>query len=261
MRAPATPQAGSHARLNTLSHSARAQYAPVEISTESRRSDVRRLAPRDRRMITVAIIDDRPLVREGLTAMLAALPDVEVVLAATDADPAMLKLADPRIVLLDAGREKQHAVRMATGLQQELAAARVIVMNVLPGNEGLADFVHAGAAGFILADASFDDLIGAIRSVAGGAQVIPTPMSETLFRQIAGGDRTAAPARAADAVHMTPREHQVIVLIGLGMSNKEIAQRLLIAPDTVKSHVRKVMDKLAVHSRLQIAAYAHNQSA
>ena len=210
-------------------------------------------------MITVAIIEDNRLVREGMTDMLNELPDVEVVLAATSVEAAMLREAKPRVVLLDVGLQDRNSLRLAETVQQEMADARVIVMDLLPVHEEIAEFVNAGVAGFILKDATFEDFVETIRSVSAGARVLPTPMTGTLFSQIARAAVQRGGAAALDEVRMTPREREVVALIAVGMSNKEIAQRLSVAADTVKSHVRNVMDKLALHSRLQIAAYAHRQ--
>jgi DNA-binding NarL/FixJ family response regulator len=210
-------------------------------------------------MITVAIIEDNRLVREGMTEMLNELPDVEVVLAATSVEEAKLKKAKPRVVLLDVGLQDRNSLRLAETVKTEMVDSRVIVMDLLPVHEEIAEFVNAGVAGFILKDATFEDFVGTIRSVASGVRVLPALMTGTLFSQIARVAVRNGAAAALEAVRMTQREREVIALIAEGMSNKEIAQRLTIATDTVKSHVRNVMDKLALHSRLQIAAYAHRQ--
>ncbi|HEU4989465.1 MAG TPA: response regulator transcription factor [Gemmatimonadaceae bacterium] len=210
-------------------------------------------------MITVAIIEDNRLVREGMTDMLNDLPDVRVVLAATSLETGKLKDANPRVVLLDVGLQDRSSLRLAETVRQEMAESRVIVMDLLPAHEEVAQFVNAGVAGFILKDATFDDFVGTIRSVADGARVLPPPMTGTLFSQIAKAAVQRGGTSALEAVRMTQREREVIGLIAVGMSNKEIAQRLNIATHTVKSHVRNIMDKLALHTRLQIAAYAHDQ--
>jgi DNA-binding NarL/FixJ family response regulator len=209
-------------------------------------------------MITVAIIEDNRLVREGMTDMLNELPDLRVVLAATRLEAAVLKKTNPRVVLLDVGLQ-DNSLRVAETVKREMADSRVIVMDLLPAHEEIAEFVNAGVAGFILKDASFEDFVGTIRSVADGARVLPAPMTGTLFSQIAKVAVKRGSVEALEAVRMTHREREVVDLIGAGMSNKEIAQRLHIATDTVKSHVRNVMEKLALHTRLQIAAYAHRQ--
>lgn len=208
-------------------------------------------------MITVAIIEDNRLVREGMTDMLNDLPDLKVVLAATSFEAAKLKEKNPRVVLLDVGLQDRNSLRLAETVQKEMADARVIVMDLLPVHEEIAEFVNVGVAGFILKDATFDDFVGTIRSVAGGARVLPPPMTGTLFSQIARIAVQRGKATALEGVRITQRERAVVELIGDGMSNKEIAARLNIAADTVKSHVRNVMEKLALHTRLQIAAYAH----
>lgn len=100
-----------------------------------------------------------------------------------------------------------------------------------------------------------------IRSVGGGDKVLPPRMTQSLFSQIARVVESTGPARVIEDVRMTPREREVIELIGEGLSNKEIAERLDIASHTVKSHVRNVMDKLALHTRLQIAAYVRRDGA
>ncbi len=209
-------------------------------------------------MITVAIIEDNRLVREGMTDMLNELPDVKVVLAATSLDSSMLRETNPRVVLLDVGLQDRNSLRLAETVKKEMADSRVIVMDLLPMHEEIAEFVNAGVAGFILKDATFEDFVGTIRSVADGARVLPAPMTGTLFSQIARVAVKRGREAALEEVRMTQREREVIALIAVGLSNKEIAHRLSIATDTVKSHVRNVMEKLALHSRLQIAAYAHS---
>jgi DNA-binding NarL/FixJ family response regulator len=212
-------------------------------------------------MIRVAIIEDNRLVREGMTTMLNELPDVKVVLAATSLETTMLKECNPRLILLDVGLQDGNSLRLAESVQKEIPDARVIVMDLLPVHEEIAEFVNAGVAGFILKDATLEDFVGTIRSVADGARVLPPRMTGTLFSQIARAAIDRGAEAALEAVRMTQREREVIALIAEGMSNKQIAHNLNIATDTVKSHVRNVMDKLALNSRLQIAAYAHGQDA
>jgi DNA-binding NarL/FixJ family response regulator len=207
-------------------------------------------------MITVAIVDDNRLVREALTAMLDRLPDLRVV-AAGVADPAFIEEAKPDVLLLDVGLGDEDSLRVAATLSKQRPGTKIIVMDLVPMNEDIVQFVNAGVSGFVLKDATFDEFVETIRSVAAGGKVLPPRMAESLFSQIA---RTAAAGHGREQVledvRMTRRERQVIELIGEGLSNKEIAQRLNIAAHTVKSHVRNVMEKLALHTRLQIAAYA-----
>jgi DNA-binding NarL/FixJ family response regulator len=208
--------------------------------------------------ITVAIIDDNRLVREALTTMLNRLTDVRVVCLDV-ADPAFLTGTKPHVLLLDVGLRDQDSLRVAARLKLENPGARIIVMDLLPVNEEIMEFVNAGVSGFVLKDATFDEFVGTIRSVAAGTKVLPPRMTESLFSQIAREAEEQEPSHVVEDVRMTRREREVIDLIGEGLSNKEIAQRLNIATHTVKSHVRNVMEKLALHTRLQIAAYSHRE--
>ena len=208
--------------------------------------------------ITVAIIDDNRLVREALTTMLNRLTDVRVVCSDV-ADSALLAETKPQVLLLDVGLRDQDSLRVAATLKQENPGAKIIVMDLLPVNEEIVEFVNAGVSGFVLKDATFDEFVGTIRSVAAGKKVLPPRMTESLFSQIARVAEGQESAHVLEDVRMTRREREVIELIGEGLSNKEIAQRLNIATHTVKSHVRNVMEKLALHTRLQIAAYSHRE--
>jgi DNA-binding NarL/FixJ family response regulator len=210
-------------------------------------------------MITVAIIEDNRLVCECTRDMLNKVSDVKVVLATTSLETAILKEANPRVVLLDIGLPDTNCLHVAETIRKEMPDSQVIVMDLLPVHEEIAQFVNVGVAGFILKDATFEDFVGTIRAVADGARVLPPRMTGSLFSQIAQAAVQRGVAVALEAVRMTQREREVIELIGAGMSNKEIATQLNIATDTVKSHVRNVMEKLALHSRLQISAYAHDQ--
>lgn len=207
---------------------------------------------------TVAVIDDNRLVREALTALLGALPDLRVMASAT-ADPAFLAEAKPHVVLLDVGLSDQDSLHVAAAIRKEVPDARIIVMDLIPDNEDVVEFVNAGVCGFVLKDATFEEFVATIRSVAAGEKVLPARMTESLFSRIAKEADGRGREYVLEDVRMTRREREVIDLIGEGLSNKEIAQRLNIATHTVKSHVRNVMEKLALHTRLQIAAYSHRE--
>jgi DNA-binding NarL/FixJ family response regulator len=205
--------------------------------------------------ITVAIIDDNRLVREALAAMLGELTDVRVVTSAT-ANTAFLTETTPDVLLLDVGLSDQESLNVAVALGRDSPRVKIIVMDIIPVHEEIMEFVNAGVSGFLLKDSSFDEFVNTIRSVAAGQKVLPPRMTQSLFSQIVNAARSGEAEGTLEDVRMTPREREVIALIGEGLSNKEIAQRLEIATHTVKSHVRNVMEKLALHTRLQIAAYS-----
>lgn len=205
--------------------------------------------------ITVAIIDDNRLVREALAAMLGEVADVRVVTSAV-ADATFLTKTKPDVWLLDVGLRDQESLDVAAALLTATPDAKIIVMDIIPVHEDIMEFVNAGVSGFVLKDSTFDDFVETIHSVAAGQKVLPPRMTQSLFSQIANAAVREKKAETLEDVRMTPRESEVIALIGEGLSNKEIAQRLEIATHTVKSHVRNVMEKLALHTRLQIAAYS-----
>lgn len=212
-------------------------------------------------MISVALIEDNRLVREGISALLNQLPDFKVVAWGSSGDTARLRKVNPQVVLLDLGLRNGDSLRIAEKVKREFPESKVIVMDLLPVHEEIVEFVHVGVSGFIMKDASLEDLVATIRSVAEGANVLPPQMTGTLFSQIARDAVARGRPEVLESVRMTPREREVVNLIAEGLSNKEIASQLHIATHTVKSHVRNIMEKLTLHTRLQIAAYAYKAGA
>jgi len=211
----------------------------------------------DSTIISVALIEDNRLVRGAISALLHELPDFDVITAGCSAESELLWERPAQVVLLGLGLRNGDSLRMAEVVKAEVPSAKVIVMDVLPGHDDIVDYVKAGVEGFIMRDATLEELAATIRSVAGGVKVLPPQMAASLFSQMAstgvGEGRPVAP----DAGRATAREREVIDLIKEGCSNKEIARRLHIATNTVKSHVRNIMEKLALRTRLQISAFAH----
>ena len=210
--------------------------------------------------ISLVLIDDNRLLREGLTALIHAQPGFKVLAAFADAEEALEKVraARPDVVLLDFGLENHDSLGLTATVHGEVPSARVIVMGLLPLQEDVADYVRAGASGFIMKDASFDAFFETIRAVAGGAEVLPPALTNSLFAQIVRNVPTTSKSRVLESVRLTSRERQIIDLLGEGLSNKEISTRLNIAVHTVKSHVHNVLEKLALHSRLEVAAFSHS---
>jgi DNA-binding NarL/FixJ family response regulator len=210
--------------------------------------------------ISLVLIDDNRLLREGLAGLIREQPDFRILAASADIEEALRKVreAKPRVVLLDFGLEDHDSLRLTATVREEVPEARVIVMGLLPLQEDVAAFVRAGASGFIMKDASFDDFLRTIRTVADGADVLPPQLTGSLFGQIARQAVRGGTATVLEGVRLTERERQVIDLISEGLSNKEIAARLHIAIHTVKSHVHNVLEKLALHTRLEVAAFTRS---
>ena len=207
-------------------------------------------------MISIALIEDNRLVSEGISTLLNGLPDIHVV-TGCGRDLSRLSDVEPQVVLLDSRLPNGDALRIAEQVRTTVPDAKVIAMDIVAVQDGLVEWVHAGVSGFILKDATLEELVSTIRAVVDGAKVLPPEMTEALFSQITGNGIARPRRRAFESAGLTPREQEVIALIAEGSSNKAIASRLQIAIPTVKSHVRNIMEKLNLRTRLQIATYAH----
>ena len=208
--------------------------------------------------IRVLLIEDNRLLREGITAMLNEQPDIRAVSATGNGDAMeKAKRVKPQVVLLDLGLRSQNSLRVAELIKAEYPKAEIVVMDLMPVQSEIVEFVKAGVAGFILKDATIDDFLHTIRSVAEGKKVLPPPLTGSLFSHIVEyAVKSGKADRLMKAVQLTKREHEVVDLIARGMSNKEIARELNIALHTVKSHVHNTLEKLALHTRLELASFA-----
>ncbi len=213
--------------------------------------------------ISLVVIDDNRLLREGITLMIRSQPGFKVLTASADATEALAKVreASPEVVLVDLGLEDHDTLALTATIHRDVPSARVIVMGLLASQEDVANFVRAGASGFIMKNASFDEFFATIRAVAAGTEVLPEALANSLFTQIVANLPAGDPEQLLESVQLTPREVEVVDLLGEGLSNKEIATRLEIAVHTVKSHVHNVLEKLALRSRLEVAAFRHRRRA
>jgi DNA-binding NarL/FixJ family response regulator len=190
--------------------------------------------------------------------MLNEQPDIKAVSATGNGDALeKAKKIKPQVVLLDLGLKNQNSLRIAEIIKKEHPKAEIVVMDLIPVQAEVVEFIKAGVAGFILKDATIDDFLHTIRSVAQGKKVLPPPLTGSLFSQIVEyAVKSGKADRLIKAVTLTRREHEVVNLISRGMSNKEISTELNVAVHTVKSHVHNILDKLALHTRLEVASFA-----
>jgi DNA-binding NarL/FixJ family response regulator len=209
--------------------------------------------------ISVLIIEDNRLLREGIAAMLKDQAGLEVVGTAPNSVIALelMRESKPQIVLLDSGLADLNSLASLRSVADGAPPARVIIMDLLPVQQEVVGFIQAGVSGFIAKDATLVELVSTLRSAAAGRSVLPSMYAETIFSHIAGQVGSRAPDKGLDGTRMTRREREVLELIGQGLSNKEIAYRLHLSTQTVKSHVHNILEKLALHTRLQLAAYIH----
>jgi len=214
------------------------------------------------KQIKLVIIEDNHILREGLVSMLKEIEGVKVLATIGSSRAAALEVLQvkPQVVLLNRGLQKQSCIQVIKNIIKDAPGPGLVVMDLMPGQTDVMELVQAGVSGFILSNATLDDFIMTIRAVAKGEKVLPSPLTNSLFSQILDNVVKAGKLPPLkEAVKMTRREKEIIELIGQGMSNKEIAQNLNLATHTVKSHVHNILEKLALHSRLQVAAYSHSQ--
>ena len=156
-------------------------------------------------VISVALIEDNRLVREGISMLLNQLADVQVVVAETSVDPAQLQQASPQIILLDLGLRDDDSLDLVKKVIKKSPQSKVIVMYLLPAEEEIAEFIRAGVSGFVMKDATFEVLAKTIRLVAEGVQVLPSSMTGTLFSQIVKNAVAQGRPDVSKSVCMTPR--------------------------------------------------------
>jgi DNA-binding NarL/FixJ family response regulator len=212
--------------------------------------------------IQILLIEDNRLLREGITAILNDQGEFEVTALSGEIDAKRQLVgidAPPHVVLMDLGLERTQNLSLMAIIRQQYATAKIIAMDILPDHADIVEFVKAGGSGFILKDAPLSDYIATIKAVAGGEQVLPPLLTNSLFTQIIEYTYNKGEAIPADVTQLTFREREVVELISEGFSNKDIAGRLYISTFTVKSHVHNILEKLTLNSRLEIAAFVRRE--
>ena len=212
------------------------------------------------KQIRIILIEDNRLLREGITAMLKKEPDITVIASFGDGDFVQDKVSElkPHIVLLDLGLPNLDSLELVKSLIVKYTDIKVIVMDLIPVEEDILQFVESGVSGFILKDATVAEFIKTIHSVAEGEKVLPAILAGSLFSQIVDyGVKELGPAKVIQSVRMTKREREIVELIAEGLANKEIANKLNISIYTVKSHVHNILEKMALNTRVQIAIHSH----
>jgi DNA-binding NarL/FixJ family response regulator len=210
--------------------------------------------------IRLLIIEDNRLLRDGILAILKPHKDIVIVAASGDGKDTLIKIKQlkPNVVLLDLGLRSQNSLHVVEIVKKDFPEAKIIVMDLAPVQADILQYVKAGANGFILKDASLNDFLITIRTVAEGSTVLPPLLVDSLFSQIVDHAVREGKSKLNEAVKMTKREREVIGLLGEGMSNKEIGQKIRVSTYTVKSHIHNIMEKLALHTRLEIANYSYS---
>ncbi|MFD5512061.1 response regulator [Streptomyces sp. NPDC127051] len=210
-------------------------------------------------MIRVLLADDQALVRAGFRALLDAQPDIEVAGEAADGAEAV-RLARglrPDVALMDIrmpGLDGLAATRTITS-DPGLAAVKVVMLTTFELDEYVFEAIRSGASGFLVKDTEPEELLRAVRAVVAGDALLSPGVTRRLIAEFAA--RSKAPEAAAGLDRLTEREREVMALVGLGLSNAEIARRLVVSPLTAKTHVSRTMIKLGARDRAQLVVLAY----
>jgi DNA-binding NarL/FixJ family response regulator len=210
--------------------------------------------------IRLLIADDQELVRIGFRLLLEAQDDLEVVGEAADGEQAVALARElrPDVILMDIRMPRVDGIEAIGRLQQEALdpPPRVLVLTTFDLDEYVFGALRAGAAGFLLKDAPKDALVQAIRVIHAGDALLSPSVTRRLVEDYA---RRGEPTQSPEAIlrDLTPREHEVLVLVARGMSNAEIAERLVVSEATVKSHVGSILLKLDLRDRVQAVVLAY----
>jgi DNA-binding NarL/FixJ family response regulator len=210
-------------------------------------------------MIRVLLADDQALIRAGFRVLLESADDIEVTGEAADgaqaldlarrqsADVALMDIRMPGIDGLEATRQ--------IAADHRLGALRVLILTTFESDEYVYDAIRAGASGFLLKDTEPEDLLNAIRIVARGDALLSPSITRRLISDIASRPEKRQPAAVVD--QLTPREREIVTLVAAGLTNDEIARRLVLSPLTAKTHVSRAMTKLHARDRAQLVVFAY----
>jgi len=208
--------------------------------------------------VRVLIADDQALFRRGLFAVLSSEQGIEVVAEAEDGEEALAKAVElvPDVVLLDVRMPRMDGIEAARRIKEAVPSTKLLMLTVSDEEDDLYDAIKAGANGYLLKEVSVEEVAGAIHAVARGQSLISPPMASKLLREFNALARQAAEREQLPAPVLTPRELEVLKLVARGMSNKEVADHLFISENTVKNHVRNILEKLQIHSRMEAVMVA-----
>ncbi|MDP9417222.1 MAG: response regulator transcription factor [Actinomycetota bacterium] len=208
--------------------------------------------------IRVVVVDDHALFRRGLEMVLAQEEDIDVVGEAGDGAEAveLVQELTPDVVLMDVRMPKRGGIDACMAIKDVVPSAKIVMLTISDEEADLYDAIKAGASGYLLKEISIDEVAGAIRAVAGGQSLISPSMASKLLTEFAtmvkrGDERPQVPAP-----RLTDREMQVLKLVAKGLNNRDIAKSLYISENTVKNHVRNILEKLQLHSRMEAVVYA-----
>ena len=227
---------------------------PADTTTEPTTGD----AGADGGPIRVVICDDHAVFRRGLTMVLADEEGIEVAGEAAHGNEAVAIVRDlaPDVVLMDVRMPELDGIEATRQIAESAPATKIIMLTVSDEESDLYEAVKAGAAGYVLKEISIEEVAAAIRSVVAGQSLISPSMASKLLTEFSNLAKQAEDRPSMPAPKLTDRELEVLEQVALGKSNKDIATELFIAENTVKNHVRNILEKLQLHTRMEAVMYA-----
>jgi DNA-binding NarL/FixJ family response regulator len=211
-----------------------------------------------REPIRVLVVDDHALFRRGLQMVLEQEEDIEVVGEAGDGSEAVDKAADaiPDIVLMDVRMPKRGGIDACTAIKDAVPSCKIIMLTISDEEADLYDAIKAGASGYLLKEISIEEVATAIRAVNEGQSLISPSMASKLLTEFASMIKRGDERQQVPTPRLTDREMEVLKLVAKGMNNRDIAKQLFISENTVKNHIRNILEKLQLHSRMEAVVYA-----
>jgi DNA-binding NarL/FixJ family response regulator len=212
----------------------------------------------DGESIRVVIVDDHALFRRGLDLVLSEEPDIKVVGEAADGIEAVHRAEEmtPDVVVMDVRMPRSTGIEAARRIRERLPDTKVIMLTVSDNEEDLYAAVKAGASGYLLKEVSIEELADAVRAVARGHSLISPSMASKLLSEFNALVQQSEERHRSLLPSLTEREIDVLKLVAKGLSNREISEELYISENTVKNHVRNILEKLHLHSRMEAVVYA-----
>jgi DNA-binding NarL/FixJ family response regulator len=211
--------------------------------------------------IRALIVDDHALFRRGLEMVLAAEDDIELVGEASDGAEAVQKAGEslPDVVLMDIRMPKSSGIEACRAMKEVAPSSKIVMLTISDEEEDLFEAIRAGASGYLLKDIPLDEVADVVRAVHGGQSLINPSMAAKLLTEFAALNKRGDQEERAEQVpppKLTDREMQVLKLVAKGMNNRDIAKELFISENTVKNHVRNILEKLQIHSRMEAVMIA-----